>query len=129
MDLPAMEAGALRLEVVEVVRMRDLYARQAEELLIGIAEDLAQPAVDPDEAPVEPDVGEPRSRQLEGAPEALFAVAQRRFRPLAAAQPHSPSQAWCISILIRSTCSGRGKKSFHRGLAADQRPHRLAVRL
>ena len=56
--------------------MRDVLAAQLEELLLGVAQDLAQAPVDPDEAPVHPDVREPRAGELEGAAKALLALAQ-----------------------------------------------------
>src|SRR5437588_5873067 len=83
-DLPRVEARALRVDHVEVLGMRDLSAREAQELVLGVAEDLAQAPVHPDKATVHPDMGDPGARQLEGAPEALLVFEQRRFRLLAA---------------------------------------------
>src|SRR3989454_1769284 len=76
-DLPGIQAGALRVDHVDVLGMRDLPAREAQQLVLGIARHFAQAPVDPDKAPVHADVRDPRPRQLEGAPEPLLALAQR----------------------------------------------------
>src|SRR5205807_5031970 len=52
-------------------------AREAQELVLGIAQHLAQAPVNPGKATVHADVRDPGARQLEGAPEALLALAQR----------------------------------------------------
>src|SRR2546425_1266810 len=63
--------------------MRDLPSGHADQLVLRIAEDLAQAAVDADELAVEADVRDPRAGELEGAPVALLALAQRRVGLLA----------------------------------------------
>src|ERR1043165_4339011 len=60
--------------------MRDLPPGHAHQLVLRIAEDLAQAAVDADELAVEADVRHARARQLEGAPVALLALPQRLLR-------------------------------------------------
>src|SRR5437879_7187726 len=51
-DLSRVEAGALRIDHVEVVGMRDLPSREAQKLALRLAEDFAQAPVDPHGAPV-----------------------------------------------------------------------------
>src|SRR5207302_6106761 len=103
-DLPGIQAGALRIDHLDVVGMRDLSAREAQELVLGIAEDLAQAPVHPDKAAVHPDVGDPGARQLEGAPEALLALAQRRFRLLAAGDVDNRAhQAGDLATAVRES--------------------------
>ena len=75
-DLAGVQARALLVDDVGVVGMRDVLAAQLDHLVLGIAEDLAEAPVDADEAPVHRDVREPRARELEGAAEALLALAQ-----------------------------------------------------
>src|SRR5436190_20918534 len=57
--------------------MRDLPAGHADQLVLRIAEDLAQAAVHADELAVESYVRDTGARQLEGAAIALLALAQR----------------------------------------------------
>ncbi len=63
--------------------MRDLPSREAQKLVLRIAEDFAQAPVDPQEAPVHGDVRDSGPRQLEGAPEAPLAFEQARLGLLA----------------------------------------------
>ncbi len=53
-DLAALHLGALLVDDVEVSLMRDLPAGHADQLVLRIAEDLAQAAVDADELAVKP---------------------------------------------------------------------------
>src|SRR2546430_7873838 len=46
-DLPRVEARALRIDHVAVVGMGDLSAREAQELVLGVAAELAQAPVHP----------------------------------------------------------------------------------
>src|SRR5574341_1244391 len=78
-DLARVEPRALRVDDVEVVGMRDLPADEPEQLVLRIAEDLAQPSVDADEAPVEADVRHARGGELERAPVALLALLELRL--------------------------------------------------
>src|SRR5439155_688308 len=77
-DLAVVELLALLVDDVEILGMRDLPPGHADQLVLRIAEDLAQAAVDADELAVEADVRDPRAGELEGAPVALLALAQRR---------------------------------------------------
>src|SRR5260221_9081545 len=82
-DLAAIHLGALLVDDVEVSLMRDLPAGHADQLVLRIAEDLAQAAVDADELAVKPYVRYARAGELEGSPVALLALAQRRIGLLA----------------------------------------------
>src|SRR5262249_50411199 len=76
-DLARVQARALLVDDLGILGVRDVLAAQPEELVLRVAEDLAQAAVDPDEAPVRADMREPGAGQLECAAKALFALAQR----------------------------------------------------
>src|SRR3989454_11999959 len=82
-DLARIQPRPLRIDDVEVVGMRDLPPGEAQQLVLRIAEDLAQAPVDPQEATVHADVRDSRARQLEGAPEAPLAFEQARLGLLA----------------------------------------------
>jgi hypothetical protein len=62
---------------VEIVGMRDVLERQVEQLVLGVADDLAEGGVHLDEAPVRADERHPDRRRVEGAAEALVRLAQQ----------------------------------------------------
>jgi len=88
--------------------MRDVLAAQLEQLVLRVAEDLAQAPVDPDEAPVHADVREPGSGELERAAKPLFAFAQR---------------GQIVGLrdrrLERSNLGGHSRRFYPRGRAED----------
>src|SRR5438105_1208527 len=102
---PALvQARALRVGEVAVLRMRDLLHRAADQLLFRVAEDLAQAAVHLHEAAGKIDVGDARGRELESVPEALLALAQRRLRLLAAGDVDNRAhQAGDVAAAVRES--------------------------
>jgi hypothetical protein len=72
------------LEVgVEVVRVGYVLAGLLNQLLTAIADDLAEPPVDPQPPSVRVDVGDTDGRLLERGPKALLAVPECLLGPLA----------------------------------------------
>src|SRR5207247_6855156 len=73
-------ARGLRMGRVAVLGMRDLLHRAADQLLLAVAQDLAQAAVHLHEAAAEIDVGDAGGRELESLPVERLARAQRDLR-------------------------------------------------
>jgi hypothetical protein len=82
-DLAGVEALSLGVDHFEILRVRDVAAGHADQLMLGVAEDLAKAPVDADELAVPADVRDARAGELEGAAVARFALAQRLFSVLA----------------------------------------------
>jgi hypothetical protein len=65
---------------VAVLGVGDVLDREREQFVARVAEQVAQPLIDVQEAAVEADVGDADRRQLDGALEALLALLQPRLR-------------------------------------------------
>jgi hypothetical protein len=63
----------------QVVRVREIQERQSEEFLCLVAEQAARGRIDAQEAAIQPGHGHGGGRVLEGAPEALLALAHHLF--------------------------------------------------
>ena len=75
-------AGARGIGLVAVLGMREFLHRAPDQLLVGIAENRAQAAVDAQEASVHVHVSDARAGELEGQAEARLAFSQRLLRLL-----------------------------------------------
>src|SRR6185503_2444023 len=78
-DRARVQRRALLVDDVEVVGVRDLAPGELQHFLLAVAEDLAHPRVDADEAPVDADVRDARARQLEGTPVARLAFLEQQL--------------------------------------------------
>src|SRR5205823_3241357 len=78
-DLAGVEARSLRVDDFQILRMRDVAPGHADQLVLGIPEDLAKAPVYADELAVKADVRDARAGELEGAAVARFALAQALF--------------------------------------------------
>src|SRR5207237_8021237 len=76
-ELAVAPACALGVGEVAVLGMRDLLDRFADELALGVAEDLGQAPVELQKAPAEIDVRDARAGELESLAKARLRGAQR----------------------------------------------------